>query len=346
MASLSLSSRGSDTCFAGYPSFFVPIVCTSHLSSSFVLASRPLAAFAPVRASAVRQGRVRYPTLSVVPSGTGNSEQNAVSKKAEQPADDSAPARRFSGAFRSATGDEIEATEADAVSGMQEVSSRPNLHSSWWRRALQNVEVDDVRTFIISFAIALLFRTFVVEPRFIPSESMLPTFEIGDQLLVEKVSKLARPFAAGDVVVFVPPPALIQRGYSTKDAFIKRVVAAEGDTVRITDGHVELNGVKQAEAYIADTAHYEWGPANIPPGYVMVLGDNRNNSYDSHIWGFLPTSNIIGRSFARYWPLSRLGSTILPNTDPTAIDAAAQRRPKVLQPLSSSLPHAAVRSDK
>jgi signal peptidase I len=92
--------------------------------------------------------------------------------------------------------------------------------------------------------------------------------------------------------------------------------------VRVRNGHVERNGIVQEEAFVEEAPRYEWGPATIPDGYVMVLGDNRNNSYDSHIWGFLPTRNVIGRAFLRYWPLNRVGSTILPAS---AMQPAPQR---------------------
>lgn len=189
-----------------------------------------------------------------------------------------------------------------------------------WRRVLEDDEFEDLRYFGVSFAIALVFRALVLEPRFIPSESMVPTFEVGDQLLVEKVSKWIRPARPGDIVVFQPPPALTQRGYASTDAFIKRVVGGEGDTVRVRDGHIERNGVVVDEAYIAEGPKYEWGPATVPPGYVMVLGDNRNNSYDSHIWGFLPKSNIIGRAIVRYWPFARVGSVMVPSTVPANLE--------------------------
>ncbi len=174
--------------------------------------------------------------------------------------------------------------------------------------------LDDLRTFAMAFAIALTVRTIVIEPRFIPSLSMYPTFEIGDQLLVEKVSKYVRHYEAGDIVVFEPPPALTERGYSKGDAFIKRIIARAGDTVRIRAGVVEVNGKPVEETYINERPAYDWGPESVPEGTVMVLGDNRNNSYDSHIWGFLPSENIIGRAVLRYWPLDRVGPTLNPST--------------------------------
>lgn len=179
----------------------------------------------------------------------------------------------------------------------------------FWKRVLEDDQFDDLRTFTIAFVAAMFVRTFIVEPRYIPSLSMYPTFDIGDQFLVDKVSRYARSPSDDDVVVFEPPPALRERGYRKNDAFIKRIVARAGETVYIHDGVVEVNGVVRHEPFINESPAYEWGPGVVPDGHVMVLGDNRNNSFDSHIWGFLPEKNIIGRAFIRYWPPSRFGPT-------------------------------------
>lgn len=156
-----------------------------------------------------------------------------------------------------------------------------------------------------------LIRAVVIEPRYIPSLSMYPTFDVGDQLLVEKVSRYVRKVQTGDVVVFMPPEALVERGYKKEDAFIKRVVAREGDVVAIGHGKVVVNGEERTEDYLNEKAEYDWGPRTVPEGMVMVLGDNRNNSFDSHFWGFLPEENIIGRALVRYWPPQRVGSVVL-----------------------------------
>mmetsp|Transcript_13012 Transcript_13012/g.40060 ORF Transcript_13012/g.40060 Transcript_13012/m.40060 type:complete len:281 (+) Transcript_13012:230-1072(+) len=171
-------------------------------------------------------------------------------------------------------------------------------------------EAADIKTFTFAFAAALAFRTFIMEPRFIPSLSMFPTFDVGDQLLVEKVTKFFRGFHAGDIVVFDPPEALIIRGYRKKDAFIKRIVAEQGDIVEIRNGDLIVNGKVRKESYINERPNYEWGPQKVPDGMVMVLGDNRNQSYDSHLWGFLPLKNIIGRGAIKYWPLGEVRSLI------------------------------------
>jgi len=177
---------------------------------------------------------------------------------------------------------------------------------------------EDIQTYVISLTVALLFRFLVVEPRYIPSLSMYPTFEVGDQLAVEKVTKRIRPLERNEVVVFNPPIAFRQvlegdyqdpnSAQKAREALIKRIVAVEGDKVQITKGKLFINGVKQEETFTAEDAAYEFGPVIVPTGKVLVLGDNRNHSLDGHIWGFLPKENIIGRAVFIYWPPWRVGN--------------------------------------
>jgi signal peptidase I len=175
---------------------------------------------------------------------------------------------------------------------------------------------DDVKTYFISLFIALLVRFTIIEPRFIPSLSMYPTFEVGDQLAVEKVSKRLKPFYRDEVVVFNPPQTfrdIVENQYGGtakgKEALIKRVVAVEGDKVEVKGGKLYINGEGQDEEdFIAELAEYKFGPVVVPAGNVLVLGDNRNHSLDGHIWGFLPKENIIGRAVFVYWPPWRLGN--------------------------------------
>ncbi|WP_338038640.1 signal peptidase I [Neosynechococcus sphagnicola] len=103
------------------------------------------------------------------------------------------------------------------------------------------------------------------------------------------------------------PPQLQVLGFHADDAFIKRVIAASGQTVAIAQGRVYLNQQPLQEAYIAAAPEYRWGPQQVPDQTYFVMGDNRNNSNDSHIWGFLPQQNIIGRACFRFWPLNRFG---------------------------------------
>jgi signal peptidase I len=91
------------------------------------------------------------------------------------------------------------------------------------------------------------------------------------------------------------------------DAFIKRVIGLPGDKVEVKGGRVFINDQALRESYIAEDPQYQYGPVTVPQDAYLVLGDNRNNSYDSHYWGFVPRDRIIGRAVVRFWPMNRLG---------------------------------------
>ncbi len=171
-----------------------------------------------------------------------------------------------------------------------------------WRAQQENFQI-----IVIALCLALLIRVFVAEPRYIPSDSMLPTLEMGDRLVVEKISYRFRPPVTGDIIVFDPPQQLQTLGYAKDQAFIKRIIGEPGQTVTIADGKVYLNGEPLQEDYIAEPPAYRWGAFQVPSEEFFVMGDNRNDSNDSHIWGFLPRKNIIGRARFRFWPLNRIG---------------------------------------
>ncbi|PPT05979.1 Signal peptidase I [Geitlerinema sp. FC II] len=187
---------------------------------------------------------------------------------------------------------------------------------------------ENIRILGIALVLALLLRTFVAEPRYIPSDSMLPTLEQGDRLIVEKLSYYFNPPQPGDILVFSPPPQLQRQGFRPDQAFIKRVIARSGATVRVSQGTVYIDGLPLQEDYIAEVPKYDWGPATVPPDSLFVMGDNRNNSNDSHVWGFLPQENAIGRAWFRFWPVSRLGSVVesdRPFENAIALDKSTER---------------------
>ncbi len=173
-------------------------------------------------------------------------------------------------------------------------------------QAAVNPWVEGLQTIGLSVVLALGIRTFVAEARYIPSGSMLPTLEINDRLVIEKITYRFNPPERGDIVVFWPPDTLFPPG-GRRDAFIKRVIGLPGETVEVKDGTVFINGNPLEENYISAEPEYTWGPETIPPEQFLVLGDNRNSSYDSHSWGFVPGENIIGRAVVRFWPPSRIG---------------------------------------
>jgi signal peptidase I len=157
-------------------------------------------------------------------------------------------------------------------------------------------------------SVALLLRWAVIEPRWIPSGSMLPALQLQDRVLVEKLrARLHRPIPLGAVVVFHPPAVLEQAGYDPSSALIKRVVGRPGDRIEVRDGRLWRNGVAVERDWSAEPMDYRLEPVTVPTGHLLVLGDNRNASLDSHLWGPLPEDRLIGTAVWRYWPLARFG---------------------------------------
>jgi signal peptidase I len=180
------------------------------------------------------------------------------------------------------------------------------------------------RTVVLSIVLALGIRTFVAEARWIPSGSMEPTLHgtpnqwEADKIIVDKLKyKFAQP-QRGDIVVFSPTEELQKEQY--QDAFIKRIVGLPGETVELRNGKVYINKkplneesylTKQATVIDVCTSGQQPAflakPQTIPADSYLVLGDNRNSSYDSRCWGVVPRQNIIGRAVVRFWPLNNVG---------------------------------------
>ena len=174
-------------------------------------------------------------------------------------------------------------------------------------------------TVFIALLLAVMIRATVAEARFIPSGSMIPTLQIGDRLIVEKLSYYLHSPQRGEIVVFYPPEpnsppltpsSLMMRwlGFTGEAAFIKRVIGLPGETIAVHDGQVLINGKPLKEPYIQAPPIDETLPLRIPADHYFMMGDNRNNSSDSRVWGTLPRGNMIGRSFFRFWPPNRMGT--------------------------------------
>lgn len=206
-------------------------------------------------------------------------------------------------------------------------------------------------TFFYPISVVLLLittRTFV-EARYLPSNTMLPTFNVEDRVLIEKVkTHLKRPYVRGEIIVFYPPPIEmggrdLSRGlpevlgrltglpfFPYETAFIKRVIGLPGDNLRITAGQGVFVNEKllNESSYIQDRPKYTLNvmgdiqgrdvngaiirpyndptfadkPIVVPPGQLFVLGDNRNNSIDSHVFGMVRDDRVIGRAILKFWP--------------------------------------------
>ena len=168
------------------------------------------------------------------------------------------------------------------------------------------------RDMVLSLGLAVVLagvcHAAVAEARYIPSGSMLPTLQVGDRVLIEKLSYHLTLPRRGDIVVFTPPTAVEAYGYDTSIPWIKRVIALPGEKVAIASGRVWINGRAMQEGYLDEPPRYAMDERIVPRGHLFVLGDNRNHSIDSHVWGTVPLAHIIGRASFRFWPLAQAGN--------------------------------------
>ncbi len=173
-----------------------------------------------------------------------------------------------------------------------------------------------IEAIAIAVLLAIVIRTFAIQAFKIPSGSMIPTLDIGDHILVSKfIYGIRIPFTdikildfkkpnRGDIIVFIYPE-------DEKKDFIKRVIGVPGDKIELKNKEVYINGEKFAENYIVHhdphtkPKEYEprdnTGPIIVPPDSLFVMGDNRDQSYDSRYWGFVKMSKVKGRAFIIYW---------------------------------------------
>ena len=188
---------------------------------------------------------------------------------------------------------------------MTSTESKKNQNQNSWKGLL------------VWILIALLLRWQAVEPRWIPSGSMIPTLQIQDRILIEKITPrinqgLNKHQNLNTIVIFKPPKILTEAGYSDGSALIKRVVGLPGDKIEVKNGKLYRNEKEINEPWIQEPIQYEMEAIKVPENSLWVLGDNRNNSLDSHLWGALPEKNLIGTALARYWPLKKIGPIRFP----------------------------------
>ncbi|MCL6611852.1 MAG: signal peptidase I [Peptococcaceae bacterium] len=169
---------------------------------------------------------------------------------------------------------------------------KESRHKSTLREILESL--------VIAVVLAMLIRAFVFQPFYIPSGSMEPTLQIKDHILVNKFSYRFWEPMRGDIVVFRYP-------LNPKKDFVKRLVGLPGERVEIRNSRVYVNGREIPEEYLPAGLRYpDFGPVVVPENTYLMLGDNRNNSDDSRVWGPLPRENIIGKAMLVYWPLDRM----------------------------------------
>jgi signal peptidase I len=181
--------------------------------------------------------------------------------------------------------------------------------SRWLREAIIVV--------VVAVLVALLLRAFVVQTFFIPSGSMSPTLQVGDRILVNKLSYHLHAVGRGDIVVFSRPPAENCGGPEVND-LVKRVIGLPGETLSLSGGHVYVDGRRLDESWLPAAeqgvtrpgpggTHYSLQHAyRIPANDYFVMGDNRTDSCDSRFWGPISKSLIVGKVEMRVWPLSSI----------------------------------------
>lgn len=190
---------------------------------------------------------------------------------------------------------------------MNEPGSSPSEPQSFWLK-LWHHQRHNVLLLVVALVITFALRLFVAESRYIPSESMEPTLWPGDRIVVEKLSYRWHPPERGDIVIFRTPPLLQTLGYSPNQVLIKRVIGQPGQTIQVHNGVVWVDSQPLDEPYLQSPPTYELETVTVPADTLFVMGDNRNNSNDSHIWGFLPESYVIGRAGFCYWPPDHVGT--------------------------------------
>lgn len=192
---------------------------------------------------------------------------------------------------------------------------------------------------LLAFALALFLKQFVAQAFYIPSESMVPTLQVQDRILVDKLVYRVRDPRRGEIVVFIAEPAeeknllgriksIFLEGFGVQQPagdidYVKRIVGLPGETFEMINGIVYItqpggNRFPLAEPYIEFPDQADFPPTLVPEGHFFVLGDNRGASSDSRVRGPIPESDIVGRARVRIWPVSRIGRFKTPSYEDTS----------------------------
>ena len=162
--------------------------------------------------------------------------------------------------------------------------------------------------FVLAFILAMVLKTFVIDNRVIPTSSMVPTVPVDSRILVNRFIYRFEDIEFQDIIVFEPTDDTKAEVHQDDD-MLKRVIGLPGDIVEIQNGTLYINGNAIEEPYIAEQMNYDYGPIVVPEDSVFVLGDNRNESFDSHAWSnpYVPMENVKGKAFWLYWPKENFG---------------------------------------
>jgi signal peptidase I len=174
---------------------------------------------------------------------------------------------------------------------LQDSDNSPTVEK---RGSMRRFVLDILETLVLSLVLFLGINAISARIR-VESISMRPTLFAGDFIIVNKLAyKIGQP-SRGDIIIFHYPPD------PNREPYIKRVIGLPGETVQVGSGAVYVNNVRLDEPYISAPPSYE-GQWKVPEDSLFVLGDNRNSSSDSHSWGMVPLSNVIGKAEVVYWP--------------------------------------------
>lgn len=176
-------------------------------------------------------------------------------------------------------------------------------------RAVWLFFLDFIETIVIALAIFVVIYRFLLQPHQVKGNSMFDNFHDGEYLLTDKISYRFNQPTRDEVIVFKAPK---NEDYD----YIKRIIGMPGDKVMVKDGFVYINGQKLDESGYLDSRIKTLGGSfasegvviTVPENAYFVMGDNRNNSSDSREWGIVPSGNIVGKAWVRYWPLNEIGT--------------------------------------
>ncbi len=172
--------------------------------------------------------------------------------------------------------------------------------------------LDWLQAIFIAVIIAVIIENLVFSFAVVSGQSMFPTLETEDRLLVARMPYIYKELNKGDLVIFNPP-----NGLDKREMFIKRVIAKENDHFFIENGVLYINGEKQIENYTCEEEYlprnYNYIEGIVPPNMVFVMGDNRNDSNDSRTFGFVSKDRVKGKVLLKIWPLDEMKAFISPN---------------------------------